>query len=1011
MTGPVARPALTMQDAVLTLQRYWAARGAMLAQPSNTEVGAGTMNPATILRTLGPEPWCVAYVEPSVRPDDSRYGENPNRLQTHTQFQVVMKPEPGHPQDLYLGSLEALGIDTGAHDVRFVEDNWAQPAIGAWGLGWEVWLDGLEITQFTYFQQMAGQELDPVAVEVTYGLERILMSLQGVTHFADLVYAPGLTYGELFGQTEYEMSRYYLDVADVEGTWQMYRSYVTQAQALLEERLPVAAHTYLLKSSHAFNILDARGAIGTTERARAFATMRALAGDTATLWLERRAELHFPLLRSNPAGTNADGTGPAEHLAEPSPDTVPGGPQDFVLEIGFEELPAHVVDRTIAAVADAAGEALTATSLAHGAITVGGTTRRIVLTVRDVASREEDATLVVRGPRVSSAWDEAGAPTRALDGFLRSRHLDLTAVSTRNYDGTDYVTAQVHSAGRPAIEVLASVSERLVRGLRADRNMRWNDPELVFSRPVRWLVALLGEQVVPVRVSHLSAGRRTHLQRRAQGAWRDVESAGALADAHIDDGIVVDRNRRRQEIRRQVDGLARGFGGHVDFAVHSDLLDEVTNLVEDPRAVLGRFADKYLELPPEVLTTVMRKHQRYFPVNSATGSMLPYFVAVANGSHDEAVVRAGNESVLRARYEDASFFWAADLQVPLEDFRESLSSLIFEEHLGSVARRVSRIADTAGALAAHAGLDPAEAATLARACRLAKFDLATSMVTELPSLAGTMAREYALRAGEGEAVARALYEMEQPHTGGDDLPTSRPGALLSIADRAELLVAMFALGQQPTGSSDPFALRRAALGAVRVLASRSDLGDMDLPQVVRTAARRLREDGVEIAAEIEVDAVGFAAHRFEQFLRARLTHTHLIQAVDLHHPRRASLLLDELESLRTDVEFQQLVVNVHRITRIVPPGTPAGYDVAHLPDPSDSRLVLVVEALADSHTAGLRQWAQDCRVLRCELSRYFETTLVMTDEPDVRAARLGLLQTIVARAPSGLRWDALGTQL
>ncbi|HEX4222075.1 MAG TPA: glycine--tRNA ligase subunit alpha, partial [Pseudonocardiaceae bacterium] len=183
-----------MQDALFALTKYWTDLGAMVVQPFNTEVGAGTLNPATVLRVLGPEPWRVAYVEPSVRPDDARYGENPNRLQTHTQFQVILKPDPGNPQELYLGSLGALGIDVHAHDVRFVEDNWASPALGAWGLGWEVWLDGLEITQFTYFQQAGGATLNPVSVEITYGVERIMMALQQVDHFKKITYAPGLSY-------------------------------------------------------------------------------------------------------------------------------------------------------------------------------------------------------------------------------------------------------------------------------------------------------------------------------------------------------------------------------------------------------------------------------------------------------------------------------------------------------------------------------------------------------------------------------------------------------------------------------------------------------------------------------------------------------------------------------------------------------------------------------------------------------------------------------------------------
>src|SRR5882757_1486516 len=270
-----------MQDALLALTAYWTERGAMIVQPMNTEVGAGTANPATFLRVLGPEPWRVAYVEPSVRPDDSRYGENPNRIQCHTQYQVILKPEPGDPQQQYLGSLEALGIDTRAHDIRFVEDNWAQPAIGAWGLGWEVWLDGMEITQFTYFQAVGGQTLDPIPVELTYGMERILMALQGVSNFKDIAYAPGISYGEAFGQAEYEMSRYYLDDADVESQKRLFEEYANEARRMIDDRLPVPAHIQVLRCSHTFNVLDARGAVSTTERAKAFGRMRTLAREVA----------------------------------------------------------------------------------------------------------------------------------------------------------------------------------------------------------------------------------------------------------------------------------------------------------------------------------------------------------------------------------------------------------------------------------------------------------------------------------------------------------------------------------------------------------------------------------------------------------------------------------------------------------------------------------------------------------------------------------------------------------
>jgi glycyl-tRNA synthetase alpha chain len=284
-----------MQDALLALTKYWTDQGCMISQPFNTEVGAGTMNPATILRVLGPEPWRVAYVEPSVRPDDSRYGENPNRLQTHTQFQVILKPDPGDPQEVYLKSLEALGIDVNAHDIRFVEDNWASPALGAWGLGWEVWLDGLEITQFTYFQQAGGIDCRPVSGEITYGMERIAMYLQGVDSVYDLVWTDGVTYGDVHHQGEVEGSRYNFEEADVAMLFSFFDNNEAEAARMVDKGLVLPAYDCTLKCSHSFNMLDARGAISVTERTRFIGRVRDLARRVAQAYVEQRERMGHPL--------------------------------------------------------------------------------------------------------------------------------------------------------------------------------------------------------------------------------------------------------------------------------------------------------------------------------------------------------------------------------------------------------------------------------------------------------------------------------------------------------------------------------------------------------------------------------------------------------------------------------------------------------------------------------------------------------------------------------------------
>ncbi len=303
------------QDIILTLQQFWASHGCLITQPYYTQVGAGTMNPATFLRVLGPEPWHVAYVEPSVRPDDGRYGENPNRFQLHYQYQVILKPDPGNPQELYLDSLKAIGIDPRKHDIRFVEDNWEQPAISAWGLGWEVWLDGQEITQFTYFQQVGGVALDPVAVEITYGLERILIALNNAQAIWDEPWSPDVKYGEVRRQEEVEHSKYYFEIADVTRIRQMYDLYRAEAEACLAAGLVLPAHDYVLKCSHAFNTLDTRGAIGTTERQAFFGQMRDLARRVALAYLEERKQLEYPLLKEGAA---------VEAVQRPLPESLPG---------------------------------------------------------------------------------------------------------------------------------------------------------------------------------------------------------------------------------------------------------------------------------------------------------------------------------------------------------------------------------------------------------------------------------------------------------------------------------------------------------------------------------------------------------------------------------------------------------------------------------------------------------------------------------------------------------------
>ncbi len=286
---------MTFQEVILRLESYWAAQGCLIAQPYDIEVGAGTMNPHTFLRCLGPEPWYVAYVEPSRRPTDGRYGENPNRLQHYYQYQVILKPSPHDVIDLYIGSLKALGVDPLDHDIRFVEDDWESPTLGAWGLGWEVWLDGMEITQFTYFQQAGGIDCRPVSAEITYGLERITMYLQGVDSVFDLVWVDGVTYGDVHHRGEVEGSTYNFEEADVAMLFDLFDRFEAEARRLVDKGLVLPAYDYTLKCSHTFNLLDARGAISVTERTRFIGRVRDLARGVAEAYVAQREAMGWPL--------------------------------------------------------------------------------------------------------------------------------------------------------------------------------------------------------------------------------------------------------------------------------------------------------------------------------------------------------------------------------------------------------------------------------------------------------------------------------------------------------------------------------------------------------------------------------------------------------------------------------------------------------------------------------------------------------------------------------------------
>jgi glycyl-tRNA synthetase len=965
------------------------------------------MNPATTLRVLGPEPWNVAYVEPSFRPDDGRYAENPNRMQMHTQYQVILKPDPGNPQELFLDSLAAIGLDRTRHDIRFVEDNWESPALGAWGLGWEVWLDGQEITQFTYFQQAGGLTLEPVSVEITYGLERIAMYLQNKTEVWAIDFDGKHSYGEIYRDQEIEHCVYNFELADVQRQKTLYEIYKAEANACIERGLAAPAYDYILRQSHTFNILDARGAIGVTERAKFFADMRGQTRAVAELYVQQRQRAEFPWLDNRGNGKHGEKAGGVVPAAEEAAQAMVTEPQDFLLELGSEELPAADVVNGIEQLQEKLASLLEQSRLSYDELAVTGTPRRLVALVKGLAPRQKDEIIERKGPPADRAFDSEGNPTKAALGFARSQGVNVADLTIHD----KYVYAVKRVEGQPTLAVLPEILPQLMDSLRWNKTMRWNETNVGYPRPLRWIVALFGKHVVPFTWAGISSGRSSRGPRFADAAAElspggfttfEINSSTEYLDRIAQTGVILNRDERQATIARQVQAKAEEVDGTTPD--DPDLLNEVTDLVEAPDAVRGSFEHKYLELPKPVLIAVMKKHQRYFPVVAKdSGNLLPYFITIANSDHlaHPDVVRAGNEGVIRARYADAAYFYRQDSARPLESFTPRLATLTFHEKLGSMLDKVHRLEVLAPQIAEMLGASQEEQEVVKRAASLSKSDLVTSMVIEMTSLQGIMGEIYARNSGETPEVAQAIREHYLPRFAGDETPVSQAGLALSLADKLDSLAGLFGVGVTPSGSADPFGLRRAALGIVNALMAAKQ--DFSIHTGLEKAASLFQ---VPIGEEALADAQVFVERRLQGVLLEMGFPFDVVEAVLAVRGDNPCGALRACRALSQTVQepwWSEAFVAYARCARIV-------RDLDTLLPLAPDRYVEEVErqlhAAYEAAETRLQEATEPAeslgevlRSLQDPINAYFDGVLVNAEDPEIRKARLGLVQHI-AKLPS-----------
>ena len=674
---------------------------------------------------------------------------------------------------------------------------------------------------------------------------------------------------------------------------------------------------------------------------------------------------------------------------------------DLLFELGTEELPPGSLR--------ALGEALRAEvcarldeqRIAHGAAQWFASPRRLAVLVSGVASLQDDAVIEKLGPQVSAAFDASGKATGAALGFARGCGVDVSELGRAQGDKGERLAFRQTMPGQPTASLLPALIESALSALPIAKRMRWGARRDEFVRPVQWVVLLLGSTVVTGTVLGLEAGRTTRGHRVHGESSIALANAAEYAQTLRTRGFVIaDHEERLAEVARQVDAAAQAAGGQAEL--DPALLEEVCSLVEWPCALAGRFEERFLEVPAEALVSSMKGHQKFFPVRDAAGALLPCFVTVANiESRDPAQVVAGNQRVIRPRLSDAAFFYAQDRQTTLAARRERLRSVVFQTDLGSVWDKTERVASLAGHIGAQLGAD---AALCRRAGELSKSDLVSEMVLEFDELQGTMGRYYALNDGEPAAVAEALVEQYLPRQSGGALPQTEVGAALAIADRLDTLVGIFGIGQPPTGSKDPFALRRAALGVLRIIVERELPLDLQPLLEAAAAAHRNLPRGASVVADVR----DYMLERFRAWYADAGLRVECVMAVqargvtaplDVDRRVRAVSAFSALPEAATLAAANKRVANI--LQKQAEGSVPVSVDPALFQDAAESSLAAALESAIDAcapllargdYSAALIRLAE----LRAPVDDFFGQVLVMSEDTALRNNRMALLARLRA---------------
>ncbi|MBE0504928.1 MAG: glycine--tRNA ligase subunit beta [Desulfuromonadales bacterium] len=678
--------------------------------------------------------------------------------------------------------------------------------------------------------------------------------------------------------------------------------------------------------------------------------------------------------------------------------------KELFFEIGSEEIPAGFLPKAMADMEGLIRKELESARIEFSAIETMAAPRRLVLVVRDLAEEQPNLFIRAMGPAKNVAFGADGTPSKAAEGFARGQGVSVSDLKIIATEKGEYLCAEKEESGRPTAQLLTEILPRLIAAIPFKKSMRWKDLDVRFARPLHWIVALYGGEIVPFSFGDIHSGNAScghRFMANTPFAVRDFADYLAQCEKHF---VIPSPARRREIISRDIAALAKTVGGEV--LADAGLLDEVTFLCEYPSAVLGTFNPDFLQVPKEVLITSMRSHQRYFSLVDASGKLLPCFITINNTlSDDPSVVVKGNERVLRARLSDARFFYEEDQKVPLADRVEALKSVVYQQKLGTSYEKMERFRALSGLLASR--FAPELQIATERAATLCKADLVSGMVGEFPEVQGIMGRDYALRQGESLEVANAIAEHYLPTAAGGELPTSEIGAFVSIADKLDTICGCFGVGLIPTGSADPYALRRCAIGILNIVISRNLT--LSLPELIGQSLDLLNAKLTRPRAEVQAEVIEFFRGRLLNILTSQGYATDLVEAVlaaRFDDPSDAGERVKALALLKEQADFEPLAAAFKRIGNIIKGGVDAPIEPAlfeadcegalfHELQKVEAGLELCLEKR--DYTTALRAIA----ALRPTVDAFFDGVMVMAENPQVRSNRLALL-TSAGRLFSGI---------